>query len=64
MERRIIDEKSFPSNLEDRLASISNAINTELKIATLLQDICRRQRHLWHTEIHYMILRLLQKKLL
>src|SRR3989338_10469215 len=36
MERRIIDEKSFPSNLEDRLASISNAINTELKIATLL----------------------------
>ncbi|MBS3081062.1 helix-turn-helix transcriptional regulator [Candidatus Pacearchaeota archaeon] len=36
MERRIIEEKSFPSSLENRLASVANAINTELKSATLL----------------------------
>lgn len=34
MER--IEEKQFPDNLEDRLAIIANAINTELKTATLL----------------------------
>ncbi|MBS3081027.1 HTH domain-containing protein [Candidatus Pacearchaeota archaeon] len=34
--QKIIEEKPFPSKLEDRLASVANAINTELKIATLL----------------------------
>ncbi len=31
-----IEEKSFPNNLEDRLAIIANAVNTELKNVTLL----------------------------